>query len=85
MIHKPDVFDALNKVEDNILKLDGGKEETIIALDQPVGTSNLEKSVDLLSKFNGDFTIQTLFIKGEYKGKSIDNTFQDEIDLCCNI
>ncbi|MCZ4695658.1 radical SAM protein [Ancylomarina euxinus] len=81
MIHKPDVFDALNKVEDNILKLDGGKEETIIALDQPVGTFNLEKTVDLLSKFNGNLTIQTLFIKGEYKGESIDNTSQEEIDL----
>ena len=81
MIHKPDVFDALNKVEDNILKLDGGKEETIIALDQPVGAFNLEKTVDLLSKFNGNLTIQTLFIKGEYKGKSIDNTSQEEIDL----
>ncbi|RXQ93022.1 radical SAM protein [Ancylomarina salipaludis] len=81
MIHKPDVFAALNKVEDNILKLDGGKEQTIINLDQPVGTFNLEKTVDLLSKFRGNLTIQTLFIKGEYNGKSIDNTSQEEIDL----
>lgn len=81
MIHKPDVFDALNKVEDNILKLDGGKEQTIIDLDQPVGTFNLDRTVDLLSKFTGNLTIQTLFIKGEYNGKSIDNTSSEEIDL----
>lgn len=81
MIHKPDVFDALNKVEDNILKLDGGLEQTIIDLDQPVGTYNLERTVELLSKFSGNLTIQTLFIRGVYNGKEINNTTEEEIAL----
>jgi len=81
MIHKPDVFEALNKVEDNILKLDGGYEQTIIDLDQPVGSYNLEKTVDQLSKFSGNLIIQTLFIRGEYKGKKIDNTTEEELAL----
>ncbi|MBN2597024.1 radical SAM protein [Labilibaculum sp.] len=80
MIHKKSVFDALNKVDDNILKLDGGTEETIINLDQPVGKFNLNNLVELLSKFDGNLIIQTLFIRGEYGGKVIDNTTREEID-----
>jgi len=81
MIHKPDVFDAVNKVDDNILKLDGGFEQTIIDLDQPVGIYNLERTVNLLSKFSGNLIIQTLFIRGEYNGKEINNTTEEEISL----
>jgi len=81
MIHKPAVFEALNRVEDNILKLDGGLEQTIIDLDQPVGSYNLERTIDLLAQFSGNLIIQTLFIRGEYKGKMIDNTTEEEIAL----
>ncbi len=80
MIHKKSVFDALNKVDDNILKLDGGTEETIIDIDQPVGKFNLDNLIERLSKFNGNLIIQTLFIKGEYQGKTIDNTTHDEVE-----
>ncbi|MDQ1772417.1 radical SAM protein [Labilibaculum sp. A4] len=80
MIHKKSVFEALNKVDDNILKLDGGTEETIINLDQPVGKFNLNNTVELLSKFDGNLIIQTLFIRGEYEGKIIDNTTKEEIE-----
>jgi len=80
MIHRKTVFDALNKVDDNILKLDGGFEKTIMDLDQPVGSFNLSKTVDLLSKFNGNLIIQTLFIRGKYKNKIIDNTLDREIE-----
>lgn len=79
-IHKKSVFNALNKVEDNILKLDGGTEQTIIKLDQPVGKYDLNRTVDLLSKFEGNLIIQTLFIRGEYNGNNIDNTTENEIN-----
>lgn len=80
MIHKKTVFQALNKVDDNILKLDGGREETIINIDQPVGKFNLTNLVELLSKFNGNLIVQTLFIRGEYEGKIIDNTTNTELE-----
>lgn len=80
MIHKKSVFEALNKVDDNILKLDGGTQETIINLDQPVGNYNLERTVDLLSKFDGNLIIQTLFIRGNYNNKVIDNTTEEEVE-----
>lgn len=78
-IHKKSVFKALNKVDDNILKLDGGTEETILKLDQPVGKYDLIRTVDLLSKFEGNLIIQTLFIRGGYNENIIDNTSENEI------
>jgi wyosine [tRNA(Phe)-imidazoG37] synthetase (radical SAM superfamily) len=79
MLHKPDVFNALLKVEDNIQKLDSAFEETVELLDCPRGNFNLQKVVEQLKSFNGKVTIQTLFVKGEFKGQTIDNTTEKEI------
>lgn len=81
MIHKKSVFDALNRVDDNILKLDGGKYDSIKLIDQPVGGFNIEKTIKLLSKFQGNVIVQTMFLKGSYNGSLVDNTCDDEIEL----
>lgn len=79
MIHKPDVAAALLKVEDNIQKLDSAFQETIEKLDCPMGPFDLNKTVEKLKAFNGQVIIQTLFIRGEFKGERIDNTTEEEI------
>ncbi|HZH71280.1 MAG TPA: radical SAM protein [Mariniphaga sp.] len=79
MLHKPDVFEALLKVDDNIQKLDSAFEDTIRLIDCPRGNFNLEKVVDQLKQFNGKVTIQTLFLKGSYKGIQVDNTSEKEV------
>ncbi|HDR51908.1 MAG TPA: radical SAM protein [Mariniphaga anaerophila] len=79
MLHKPDVFNALLKVEDNIQKLDSAFEETVELLDCPRGNFNLQKVVEQLKSFNGKVTIQTLFVKGEFKGQTVDNSTEKEI------
>ena len=73
------VFNALLKVDDNIQKLDSGIASTIHLLDQPVGHFNLNKTVQQLKQFNGQVIIQTLFVKGSYKGQNIDNTQPEEL------
>lgn len=79
MLHKKGVFNALLKVEDNIQKLDSAFEETIRILDCPKGNFNLEKVVKQLTEFNGKVIIQTLFVRGSFKGTEIDNTTEKEI------
>lgn len=79
MLHKSLVFKALLKIEDNIQKLDSAFEKTIRLLDCPKGTFNLKKVLDQLVAFNGKVTIQTMFVKGSFKGKRIDNTTEEEI------
>lgn len=75
MIHKPAVFDALLKVDNNIQKLDSVNDDYIRCVDRPQNLSfTSEKLIENLQKFNGHVIIQTMFIKGTYEGKSIDNT-----------
>lgn len=79
MLHKKRVFNALLKIKDNIQKLDSAFEETIRLLDCPNGTFNLNKVVEQLASFNGKVIIQTLFVRGSFKGNRIDNTTEKEI------
>ena len=79
MLHKPAVVRALLKVEDNIQKLDSGFEETIRKIDCPASNFNLKKVVENLKSFNGKVIIQTLFLRGNFKGETIDNTTEAEL------
>jgi len=79
MLHKAKVVEALKKADDNILKLDSGIEETIKILDQPVGRFDLKSVVQNLKQFNGTQIIQTMLIRGSFKGIKIDNTTESEL------
>ncbi len=79
MTHKQLVFEALKKVDDNILKLDSGLEETIRLLDRPQGAFTLAGLVDNLRKFEGQLIIQTMFVRGLYNGKEVDNTTNEDV------
>jgi len=79
LLHKKSVFDALNKIDDNILKLDSASDETIKLLNNPPANFTVEKIVENLKSFNGNLIIQTMFIAGTFKGKSIENTSGSEI------
>ncbi len=80
MLQKPEVVNALLKIEDNIQKLDSGFEETIKKIDCPVGRFNLGKVIENLKAFNGQVVIQTLFLRGTFKNERIDNTTEEEIE-----
>ena len=69
-IHKPDVFAALNKVDNNILKLDTVDETYIHKVDRPTGHYDLQEIIRNMKVFKGNLIIQTLFMKG----KDVDNT-----------
>jgi wyosine [tRNA(Phe)-imidazoG37] synthetase (radical SAM superfamily) len=80
MLHKPGVIRALLLVDDNIQKLDSGKEETIRRIDCPNSNFKLKEVVENLKSFQGKVIIQTMFIQGNYKNERIDNTTKEEIE-----
>ena len=73
-IDRPAVFDALNKIDNNILKLDTVDEEYIHRLDRPNGKYSVKKIIEKMKEFKGNCIIQTMFLKGSYLGKDMDNT-----------
>jgi wyosine [tRNA(Phe)-imidazoG37] synthetase (radical SAM superfamily) len=79
MLHLPDVVDALKKIELNIMKLDAGTEETFRLLNDPQVDISLNDIVQNLKLFNSKLIIQTLFVRGDYNGKFIDNTTDEEV------
>lgn len=80
MIGREEVFNALLKVDNNILKLDSGIDATAKLIDQPNSpTYSVEKQIELLKRFNGNFILQTIFLRGEYNGQVVDNTTPEEI------
>jgi wyosine [tRNA(Phe)-imidazoG37] synthetase (radical SAM superfamily) len=79
MIHREPVFQALLKIEDNILKLDSAIAQTVELLDCPVGSFDLSRVIGHLKRFGNRAIIQTLFVRGEHKNHSIDNTTEEEL------
>jgi len=80
-IHKPKVFNALLRVDNNILKFDSAIDATIRLLDQPVGkTINARWLIENLKKFEGKLIIQTMFLRGKSGDYFIDNTTDDEVN-----
>lgn len=78
-IHKPTVVAALNKVDNNILKLDTVDEAFIHLVDRPTGRYRLNEIVENMKLFKGNCIIQTMFLKGSTEGKSVDNTTDDYV------
>ena len=70
MIHRPDVHDALMRVDNNILKLDTVDIDFIRLVDHPNGTNDVNAIVERMKAFDGHLIIQTMFLKGP----GIDNT-----------
>ena len=74
MIHRQAVHDALMLVDNNILKLDTIDPLYINKVDHPNGTYDVNTIIERMKAFNGHLIIQTMFMRGECNGESIDNT-----------
>jgi wyosine [tRNA(Phe)-imidazoG37] synthetase (radical SAM superfamily) len=74
LITRPKVFEALEKVDNNILKLDTVNNDYIASIDRPTGNYDLEAIISRMKAFGGRAVIQTMFMKGTVDGRSIDNT-----------
>lgn len=80
-IFKPQVADALKKVDNNILKLDSAIEPTMRLIDRPVSPAfTVERVIEGLRQFAGTGIIQTMLTRGEHDGCRVDNTTPAEID-----
>ncbi len=86
---REDVVRALWKVDNRILKLDSAIDETMRAIDLPVNKNlTVSEIMERLKVFDGDFILQTCFLKSQESGAKsqdgmdlhIDNTTETELD-----
>ena len=74
MLHRPEVVDALCRIDNNILKLDTVDGDYIRRVDRPTGAYDVQQIIARLKAFQGRLVIQTMFMKGTHNGLSVDNT-----------
>ncbi len=78
-LHRPDVRRALERVDNNLLKLDSAFDETVRLLNRPQGNYSVERVVEQLCGFEGKLIVQTMFLRGECEGVRVDNTTEEEV------
>jgi wyosine [tRNA(Phe)-imidazoG37] synthetase (radical SAM superfamily) len=97
-LQKQSVIDALLKVDNPILKLDSANILTLQNINLPkiknefgvMGKQitrkiTVEKIADGMKKFDGNFIMQIMFLRGENDYKIFDNTTDDEINSLIKI
>ncbi len=62
-VHIPEVFEALQKVDNPIMKIDAPSNELIARINRPAPDYDLARVIDGLRRFNGNFILQTMFLR----------------------
>lgn len=63
LVGRDSVFKALRKVDNPVMKLDASSDELINKINKPAGGYQMDKVIEGLRKFDGDFILQTMFLR----------------------
>lgn len=84
-LDRPEVCMALSRVDNNILKLDSALSSTVGILDRPVSEAyDVDHVIDRIASMGPECIVQTMLLRGEHEGRTIDNTTPAEIDALIN-
>ena len=75
-IHVPEIFEALRKVDNPILKIDAPTDGLVARINQPAPGYELARVVEALEQFEGDFVLQTMFLRS----KDFDSSAKEVLD-----
>ena len=64
-VHIPEIFAALRKVDNPILKIDAPTDALVQKINQPAQGYQLERVIKALEQFEGNFILQTMFLKSK--------------------
>jgi wyosine [tRNA(Phe)-imidazoG37] synthetase (radical SAM superfamily) len=64
-VHRPEIFNALKKVDNPIMKIDAPTNALVEKINHPAPGYDVNRVVEALKKFNGDFILQTMFLKSK--------------------
>ena len=63
LVGRESVAEALMKVDNPILKIDASSDMLVQKINRPVGTYHLKDIVETLKRFDGNFILQTMFLR----------------------
>ena len=64
-VHRPEIFAALRKVDNPIMKIDAPTNALVEKINHPAPGYDVNRVVEALKQFNGDFVIQTMFLRSK--------------------
>jgi len=79
----PEVFEALQKVDNAILKLDAVTDAQAALVNKPTGSYHVAQVVEGLKRFKGQFVLQTMFLRGP--GWATEDWVQDWMRLVLEV
>ena len=80
MAMRPEVHAALERVDNNILKLDTVSQEYINRVNRPTyPTYNVQEIIETIRSFRGHAIVQTMFMRGTIDGQDVDNTGEEDV------
>ncbi|MBO7100506.1 MAG: radical SAM protein [Bacteroidales bacterium] len=62
-VHLPEVFNALRRVDNPIMKIDAPTNELVEKINQPAPGYDVARVVEALKQFNGNFVLQTCMLR----------------------
>ncbi len=63
-VHLPQVFNALRRVDNPIMKIDAPTNELIEKINMPAPGYDVARVIEALKRFEGDFVLQTCMLRG---------------------
>lgn len=81
MLGRKAVRDALKRVDNPILKIDASSDELILLINKPTGSYRLADVVKWLKDFDGDFVLQTMFLRSSEFDLSSPEQLQGWMDI----
>ena len=77
----PAVHRALERVDNNILKLDSAIPSTVRKLDRPTNPRyDVEDVIRRIASFDGKAIVQTMITRGSHDGEAVDNSVDAEVE-----
>jgi wyosine [tRNA(Phe)-imidazoG37] synthetase (radical SAM superfamily) len=84
MIANAKIIAALLKIDNAILKLDSGINATAMLINKPQFAYSIDRIIEYMQNLKKQMVLQTMFLRGIYDGKTIDNTTEPEISAWLN-
>lgn len=81
MVHKPEVFNALRKVDNPTMKIDAPTNALIEKINHPTPGYDIDRVVEALKQFHGDFILQTMFLKSKDFDSSSPEVLEGWMDI----
>lgn len=60
---RPEILEALKKADNPVMKIDAAAQQFVPMISRPSGNYDLDRVVSDLEAFNGDFVLQTMFLR----------------------